>query len=179
MEVKVTKQIQVELDGQNYIWDGRKWYGAKSYEEPPAIIAQKLNSLSKKSFSEEDSEIHDLSKLVKLAAAAREAQQFERAEKLVRRVLKIEPYNEAAMAVLCAVLRGRGLPKQALAETEQFRKTDHVPLLTSRAAALCDLKRWEEAKRVIAKAHAIRADEETFAVINRIKSKKPELYKPK
>ena len=52
----------------------------------------------------------------------------------------------------------------------------HVPLLTTRAAAYCDLKLWEQAKKIIGKALAIEESEEAFMVVKRIKAARPEIY---
>jgi len=52
---------------------------------------------------------------------------------------------------------------------------DHV-LLTTRAAALCDLGRWEEAKRTVGRSLAIESSDEAFSVARRIKAARPDLY---
>ncbi|MCB0226529.1 MAG: hypothetical protein KDI02_22745, partial [Anaerolineae bacterium] len=59
---------------------------------------------------------------------------------------------------------------------EAFRDTNYSPLLTSRAAALCDLKRWEEAKKTIGRCLVISKNETAFSVVNRIKAERPDLY---
>ena len=49
-------------------------------------------------------------------------------------------------------------------------------LLTSRAAALCDLGIWEEAKKTVGRSLAISKSAEAYNVVNRIKAAKPDLY---
>jgi hypothetical protein len=78
--------------------------------------------------------------------------------------------------MLCAVLRDKGLPQQALDETQAIRRTDYPPLLTSRAAALCDLERWEEAVKELRPVLAMGGSEEAFSVVHRIKKARPDLY---
>jgi hypothetical protein len=59
----------------------------------------------------------------------------------------------------------------------RFLPTDNGPLLTSRAAAFCDLGRWEEARRSVGRALAISGgSEEAFMVVKRIKQHRPDLY---
>jgi tetratricopeptide (TPR) repeat protein len=72
-----------------------------------------------------------------------------RAERVIRRLLEVDPENEAGAAVLSSILRARKRPLQGLKETERFVKTAGVPLLTSRAAAHCDLNQWDEANKLI------------------------------
>lgn len=172
----MASRVQVEFGEKSYMWDGHRWYDAKSFEQPPHVIIKELNHLLVKRLQKHDLAITESHRILHEASIARESQQYERAEKLTRRVLNGEPDNLAALAVLCAVLRARGKPKIALSETEKHKNASHAPLLTSRAAALCDLKRWDEAKRVIGRALAISSDEEAFAVMNRVKSAAPELY---
>jgi tetratricopeptide (TPR) repeat protein len=107
---------------------------------------------------------------------ARVAKQYDRAEEIVRRILNKDPSNLAALSVLCAILREKGEPLKAIEETEPFRKSSHTALLTSRAAAFCDLERWEEAKKEIGRALAIKSSEEAFLVVKRIKKVRPDLY---
>ena len=65
--------------------------------------------------------------------------------------------------------------------TAPFMPSDNPALLTTRAAALCDLRRWEEAKTTIGRALAILRGEshkaEAFAVVRRIKANRPDLYR--
>jgi ribonuclease HI len=170
------QDVRIELDGENYVWTGSDWYEAETFLQPPEVVIRRLNRLLSKELAQEDANTSDVCTLLERASKAREALQHERAERLARQCLKLDPNNHAALAVLCAVLRARGLPQKALGETNNYRDTDNVPLLTSRAAALCDLKRWEEAKRTIGRALAIEKSEEAFNVVHRIKAARPDLY---
>ena len=161
--------------GQKYYWTGEHWVN-EDYMVVPLEITEKLNNLLEKELSKEDQDINNIYKLIKRAKHAKYNEQFERAEKLSKKILSIEPENLSAYAVLCSSLRRKGFPEEALQKTEEYRNSNSVPLLTSRAAALCDIGKWERAKIVIGKALALGASGETFAVVNRIKKERPDLY---
>jgi hypothetical protein len=74
------------------------------------------------------------------------------------------------------VLRHLGASDRAVQETEPLRAGNYPPLLVSRAAALCDLERWEEAKAIVGRALAAGDSPEAFEVVHRIKANRPELY---
>ena len=67
-------------------------------------------------------------------------------------------------------------PEEALIATERARATGYLPLLTSRAAALCDLESWEDAKAELSRVLAVGKSPEAFAVVRRIKASRPDLY---
>jgi ribonuclease HI len=170
------QDVSIELDGRNYVWTGSNWYEAETFLEPPKVVVWHLNRLLAKELEQEDANISDVYILLERASKAREALQHHRAEKLARQCLKLAPGSQAALAVLCAALRAKGQPQEALEETNEYGGTTNMPLLTSRAAALCDLRRWEEAKRTIGRALAIGKSEKAFDVVRRIKAARPDLY---
>jgi len=165
----------IELDGQIYTWDGGRWFDA-SFLIPPTSIVSKLNALIDGGLQEEDAKISDNKALIARARKARAAAQYDRAEQIARRVLTRDPCNLPGLCVLCAVLRQKGLPEKAVEETEPFKNSNNTFLLTSRAAALCDLERWDEAKKEIGRVLAMRGSEEAFLVVKRIKKSRPDLY---
>lgn len=173
---KTAHYITVELGNASYIWTGTIWIEANTFISPPDGIVRKLNSCIAAKIQHEDNTISDTQEILDRARAARDTLQYSRAISLARRVLELEHDNLAAAAILSSALRANGKPQQALLETEAFRDTDYSPLLTSRAAALCDLKRWEEAKKTIGRCLAISKSETAFSVVNRIKSERPDLY---
>jgi len=170
------KTIKIEVVGTTYVWTGEYWYDEKTYAEPPQIFIGVLNKRLTVELAKEDANIFDVYTLLERASKARVAGQHHRAEKLARRCLKLEPDSEPALAVLCAALRAQGRPQKALNETRSHSYSDHIPLLTSRAAALCDLKKWEEAKKTIGRALAIGDSQDAFNVMQRIKANRPDLY---
>lgn len=173
---KLSTKKTFVLDGVTYIWTGNSWFDSH-YIKPPVIVIQRLNALLESQLAEDDANITDIYDLTHRARIAREAKQYARAELLARRVLQLNPKSHAAAAVLCASLRARGLASQALAETERFMPTDNAPLLTSRAAALCDIKRWEAAKQTLGQALAQGGGAEALLVAERIKRARPDLYR--
>ena len=166
----------IVLDGATYIWTGSSWFD-NSYIKPPIVVIQRLNALLEAQLANDDLNTTDIYELTHRAKVAREAKQYSRAEALARRVLQLHPESHGAAAVLCASLRARGLATQALEETDRFKQTETAPVLTARAAALCDVYRWEEAKRTLGRALAIGGGEEALHVVQRIKRARPDLYR--
>lgn len=171
-----TDTMTVELEGKSYMWNGSAWYEATTFLSPPGMIIPKLNNRLSDALEEEDRNIADVHLLIKRAANARDWLQYSRSEKLARRILELEPSNQPALAILCATLRARGFAQKALAETDDYKSLPYPALLTSRAAALCDLGRWEEAKKTVGRSLAISKSAEAYNVVNRIKAEKPDLY---
>lgn len=170
------ERVTVLLNGEKYIWTGSAWLDSR-YIKPPATIVKQLNELLASRLADEDNHIQDVYELTHRARIAREAEQFIRAEALARRILTLEPDHHAAAAVLCACLRARGLAREAISQTDRFARTNNTALLTSRAAAFCDLKQWRDAKETIGHALAIQASEEAYMVVKRIKAARPEWYR--
>lgn len=144
----------IPLNGERYIWTGSAWFDSH-FIKPPTTIIKQLNALLESQLATDDCCIDDLFELTHRARVARETKQYARAEALARRILTIEPRHHAAAAVLCASLRARGLAREAIEQTERFLPTSNAALLTSRAAAFCDLHRWPEAKASVSGALAI------------------------
>lgn len=130
-------------------------------------------------FEAEDAAITDPDKLVDKARQTLEAGQTGRALRLVKRAFKTRPDDPGIAAVLSSVLRKMGHPNQALEVTDRFKGSRYQPVLTSRAAALCDLERWDEALRQIRQVTAIgqgRGSAEALNVRSRIKAAVPHLF---
>jgi tetratricopeptide (TPR) repeat protein len=172
----MSKTYTVELEARSYTWNGRSWFASRTFQAPPAALTSRLNELLAPLLESEDSAVTDFQGLLRIAQAARGAAQYKRAEAAARRAIELQPSSEPAHAVLCSVLRHLGASDRAVQETEHFRSAKYPPLLISRAAALCDLERWEEAKATVGRALAIGGSPEAFEVVNRIKAKRPDLY---
>ncbi|MFH1603618.1 MAG: hypothetical protein ABIH03_06900, partial [Pseudomonadota bacterium] len=179
-EVKpaVEDRYIVELDGRSYTWNGSAWYETKTFLRPPAAIVSRLNRQLQDRLAQSDEAVTDIQELLSRAKIARDAKQLKRSERLLSRALKLRPGHEGALAILCSLLRDVGAPERALAETHAFSGLGYPPLLTSRAAAYCDLGQWEEAKREIARVLAVPGKDkgEAFSVVHRIKAARPDLY---
>jgi tetratricopeptide (TPR) repeat protein len=173
----------VTLDARRYVWTGARWYGATDYLTPPVKIVRQLNALIAGQLMVEDDAVANPDELLDRAKRAQEAGgQLDRALRLARRACGARPGHVGSAAVLCSILRETHRPEEALAVAERFRGSGYPPILTSRAAALCDLGRWEEAIRQIRQVLAIgmrtgTSSGEALAVYSRIKAGAPGLLK--
>jgi len=176
----VVDRYVVELEGKSYTWDGSAWYELETFLRPPDAVVSKLNRQLQGRLVQSDEAVTDFRELLSRAKIARDAKQLKRSERLLRRALKLKPGHEGALAILCSLLRDQGARERALAETHAFRGLSYPPLLTSRAAAYCDLGQWEEAKREIARVLAMPGKDkgEAFSIVHRIKAALPDLYDP-
>lgn len=170
-------KMTIELDNGKYLWDGKKWIDLKTYLIPPEIIIQKLNEeLSKKPI---DLQRYSLVELTTMASDFKDSNNFTMAIKIIDYALEQVPGDPAFLSILCSLLRKIGKPKEALARTTSYNYPN-CALLTSRAAAMCDLELWEDAKKEVGRALAIARDKneaaEAFNVVKRIKAAEPDLY---
>lgn len=169
-------QTEIELEGQRYVWDGRRWHATKTFQVPPAALGSRLNALLATFLANDDAKITDFNGLLQMAQISRHASQYKRAEAAARRAIALQPASEPAYAVLCSALRHQGAADRAVKETEHLKAPKYSPLLISRAAALGDLERWEEAKATLDRAIALKSSPEATEVADRIKAKRPDLY---
>jgi hypothetical protein len=75
----------------------------------------------------------------------------------------------AAAAMLSSALRELRDPERALHETEIFADDQYHPLMTSRAAALCDIGRWEEGKDLALSSQRIADSAQVRELLDRIR----------
>ena len=170
------KNKRVEYENVPYIWNGERWFDARTFLTPCKDTQRKLNDRLRTLLAEEDAREDDPYRLVQMASTARDALQYDRAEELCQRAIRMNPTDLAPYTVLSSVLRARGDSRHALKATEPFKHISSPALLTTRAAALCDLGRYKDAKRCVGRALAIAGSEEAFSVVRRIKKVCPELY---
>jgi hypothetical protein len=171
IECIMGRSTEIDLDGSTYIWDGIRWYHAKTFVTPPSMVILRLDHLLLSALEEEDRSISDIDDLLARAAKAGEAFQHQRVGLIAKRILKLDPSHSGAATLLCSALRAQNRPAQALKATQPMKDTDNAPLLVSRAAALCDLERWQEAEGEITRARAVGAGRLASQVVRRIKSK--------
>jgi tetratricopeptide (TPR) repeat protein len=132
----------------------------------------------------DDAAITDLQEVLDRAKRARDAKLLPRARRLAERVLASKPHHLGAAAVLSSILRDELRPEEAIAIADRFPSSRYAPLLTSRAAALCDLGRWAEALHDIRaafrsdRAERRQPSEEALHVHARIRAGAPELFQP-
>jgi hypothetical protein len=179
-----TQRRIIKYDNQTYSWTGKRWVDIETFTSPPAVVVDQLNALLLPILLEEDDKISNVQQLLERAKEARDQKQHTRTETLARKILHLAPGNFGAMAILCSCLRAVGKPEEALKASESHKMVEYPPIILTRAAALCDLGRWEaamiEARKVFAIAKKntswgysnIQADR----IINRIKAIRPDLF---
>lgn len=165
------KPKEISMERSTYVWDGNRWYHAKTFVTPPTVDILKLNVLLLKAIEEEDLSIKSVEDLLERAHEARDVFQYGRVTKIALRILKLDPGNAVAATLLCASLRAQNRSAQAIKATQSMRETEYAPLLVSRAAAFCDLEKWHEALSEISRAQALGAGRLATQVVRRIKSK--------
>jgi tetratricopeptide (TPR) repeat protein len=183
MEDESDESNRVTLEGKTYVWTGKSWIDFDTFTHAPPEMVPKLNAKLLSRLQEEDENVSDLQELLVRAKDAKSQGHFKRAEGLVRRLLQFDPENLWAVAILCSCLRAIGKPEEALKELAPYCDRKFAPLLHARAAALCDLGRWEEARIEISKALSIQKKHESvkftepYRVLKRIRSARPDLFK--
>jgi tetratricopeptide (TPR) repeat protein len=139
-------------------------------------IAQHLNRMLEADLSAQDEALGDPDALTNEARTAMAAGQLGRALRLIQRALEITPDHEGRAATAVSLLRKAKRPDDALPILARFRQTSYVPLLVTGAAVLCDVERWEDALKVIRRALARGESGEAFAVYQRIRKNRPDLF---
>ncbi len=169
-----TKNLSFTLDKRTFTYDGKNWFDAVTFQVPPVTVRIKLDSLLAQ--SEDPEQIHDPKVLEVRARHWKVANNLPKAVRYIERARDLSPGNLTVATQFCAILREVGDPTRALAETDSLSDNKHPALMTSRAAAFCDLERWEEAKHLIARVLAMGGSDEAMSVMSRIKSVRPDLY---
>lgn len=174
----VADDVEIRIDRDTYVWNGAGWYDKRTFLAPPANITQQLNRLLEEQLAAADDRIWNPVRLVIEATKAKNAEQYQRSVRLARRALHVDPENEAAATVLSSALRAMGRADEALDVTNGFPNSSSPLLLTTRAAAQCDLGRWPDALRTVRRAlvTSSRRDEAPFTVLHRIRGSAPELF---
>lgn len=74
----------------------------------------------------------------------------------------------AAAAMLCSARRQSHESGAALDDTDIFGDEEYPPLMTTRAAAMCDVGLWDDAHALATRARDLRGSVEAFHVLERI-----------
>lgn len=172
----MSAELSVQLDGQTFVWNGSTWYGASDYTIPSFSVALRLREAVKQQFGSDDCLVSDPEELLARAKQALVLNDRARAERLARQVLDRYPAHEGYAAAISGILRELDKSEEALLVTGRFATVNYRPVLTSRAAALCDLGRWEEGLATLEKAMVLGSDEHTELVLCRIRARAPELF---
>ena len=179
------RSITISFEGNQFIWNGKRWFDRKTYLEPPTAVSSKLNTLrASGKVTVRDKAIADnMDGLLRKAKRAQYQGQIPKALQLARQVYKQRPQHIGTAAILCSVLRTANKSKEAVALANNFSSSNYSPILTARAAALCDLNRWDDALKQIRRVFAIRMKsekssgrDEASAVYSRIKQNASYLF---
>jgi len=179
-----TQHTTIKYDNRTYSWTRKRWVDIETFTSPPAMIVDQLDALLLPILLEEDDKISDVQQLLDRAKEARDQKQHSRTESLARQILHLAPGNLGAMAILCSCLRAVGKPEEALRASELHKMLEYPPLILTRAAALCDLGRWEAAIIEVRKVLAISKKHSSWGyvnsqapkLLNRIKAIRPDLF---
>ena len=180
----MSRSITITFDGNQYIWNGKRWFDRKTYLEPPTAVSSKLNTVVASQRTARDKAVADnMDELLKKAKRAQYQGQIPKALQLARQVYNQRPQHIGTAAILCSVLRTANKSKEAVALANNFSGSDYAPILTARAAALCDLNRWDDALKQIRQVFAKRmkyrkssGSDEALAVYGRIKQNASHLF---
>jgi len=151
----MTEGFEVEWEGRKYLLSPRGFYDSRTFLKPPEALHQRLKAVYARELESVFQTEGDVPSLLKLGRLAKDLGFLDLAEKITERALSAEPQNCFAIARLSSILRAKGQPRRALEVTGRIPEGDQThPILTSRAAALCDLDRWAEADKIIRRAPA-------------------------
>lgn len=172
--LNVNGRFEPEWDDRKYFLSNGAFYDAKTFLKAPITIADQLRGIYRQHQQQVCRTVRSVPLLIKYAREAKEMGSLKLAEELTERALATEPRNPYAIALLSSVFRNQRQPRKAVEITNDLPNTcQTAAVLTSRAAALCDLGMSAEAERTIRKVlHILRnapriEATEAFAVLRR------------
>jgi hypothetical protein len=179
-----TQYRTIKYDNRTYSWTGKRWIDISTFNSPPAMIVDQLDALLLPILLEEDDKISDVQQLLDRAKEAKKKAQYTRVESLTRKALHLSSDNLGALAILCSCLRALGKPEEVLKASELHKMVEYPPVILTRAAALCDLGRLEDAMIEVRKVLAISKKHSSWGyvnsqapkLLNRIKTIRPDLF---
>lgn len=188
-------QILEHLKGQEYIRCHSGWLLNRVPFTFKPIVGRLEGQLYQR-LSREDRELDDPADLVPRAWLGQALQHYDRVVDLTTRALRavVRPPTAssrggvippewrrealAAAAMLCAARRQLRESEAALDDTEIFRDEEYPPLMTSRAAAMCDVGSWDEAQVLAVRAQSLDGSVEVVRLLSRIERRLLELGQP-
>lgn len=147
--------MKIVFEEQTYSWNGIRWLDSDGLAAPQRV-AQQLNGRRLTQWWEEHAD-----KLTPRNAPTWLAELRRRAldrdsgtglrwlESIAQRLLERFPRDPYITSVLAACLRDQGQPHVALRIGMPAMRPGPSALRTTLAASLCDLKRWEEASKLL------------------------------
>lgn len=163
--------MRFEHDGKAYQWNGQVWLDS-NFLQVPDCEARHLNERFLEQLLALQGSRATAAGLLRQEGVAWESRAtMELAEKMARLQLARDPNDGKALAVVCASLRAQGQSLRAVRETDG--RIPASPMLwTSRAAALCDVGRWEEAAELIQKVLRQGWSSPAYSVLRRIEGRR-------
>ncbi len=155
-EIKVLTPTRIEIvvDGKTYKWFEKGGITDARYVTPPQVEAEKVRLALAPHVKKFDLEVKDPSELLQRATRAKNDNWHARCLWIADHMLALDPGNESAAVMQSSALRDLGRAEDAVAATEPFERSGGCALLTTRAAALLDVGRRDEAIRCAKRAWA-------------------------
>lgn len=177
--IVIMNEKSIEYQGRKYTLNGDYWID-ESYMIAPSSIQMELNQIC---FSEEILNETDIDILVETGDRYKKSSSISLAIKCYRRAIEIAEANEnisklqSILARLTSCLRDQGKPEEVVSLFASIKKRFNSKifnsaLLTSAAAAYCDLQEYENAKKCCDRAYALsggKVSGELRSVYGRIK----------
>jgi tetratricopeptide (TPR) repeat protein len=149
----MTERFELDWEGRKYFLSPQGFYDAQTFLKPPEAIHQHLKAVYARDLELVVQAERNVPLLLKHSGMAKQLGYLDLAQKITEQALLAEPQNNYAIARLSSILRLQGQPQQALQVTGRIPEGKQThQILTSRAAALCDLELWLEADKVIRRA---------------------------
>lgn len=167
--------IETVFEGTKYYWEEGRWVSEAGIV-PPSYINQQLWALLADQISKQYDENTPFDELLKVAKTLRDQGCYEQAKELLRKAYMTGYNREQVIAVVGSVLRKEEKPEEVIKITQDYVRSQYPPILGVRAAAMCDLGKWDEALALNKRAMAIeiskynQASEESHNVRRRIRN---------
>jgi tetratricopeptide (TPR) repeat protein len=150
------ERFEMEWEGRRYFLSSEGFYDAQTFLKPPEAVQQHLKAVYAQELRDLIGREHNSACLLKYSGIVKRLGHLDLALTIAERVSVLEPQNGFAVARASSILRAKGQPEKALHMTKRVPDREQgAAVLTTRAAALCDLGRWHEALTVVRRALAL------------------------
>ena len=169
--------VVIEYEKEKYQYKNGSWFNIKTFEVPPLAILKRLNNERHKTI---DQDALSYDEILNEAQRAREEHMYNKAAGFCSKAILKEPDQLGARVIMASIQRQQNRPDEAIKTLGAIKNSGLASAHTVKAAAFCDLGRWDEALKACKQALATagQADKKVvFAVYNRIKKERPELFK--
>jgi hypothetical protein len=175
-------RLPLWIDSRRYVRTEVGWFDVHG-AIASAALAMRLERTLVKRLTDEDDLTSDPAFLLTRAWFAQALGHTRRVEELSRAALRAHvafadlgsetPPDARRIALAAASLLSSSLRQQrradkALAETAIFATEEYAPLMTSRAAALCDMGQWEAGHELAIRARDLRGSDVVIKLLDRI-----------